>query len=212
MLTIFLVLLCLWVGSNPKCLPNNIIVSKMLPLGHQLHRKHVMQRIQRFVGYNLHLQRFCCKQLNRQASKERFGLRNNLSLSQERSCSSPSINLHSRCSALYVNILAKIDDLTEKHKVQYFNIRHFFVTNMYIFFKKWCEMARKLVKSLFSAIKITDLTMKISLWIFARTDLRVFKFAHNCSTFDRGCLVNAHFPQRGLNLKSCVLPIFLQEP
>ena len=53
MLTIFLVLLCFWVGSNPKCLPNNIIVSKMLPLGHQLHRKHVMQRIQRFVGYNL---------------------------------------------------------------------------------------------------------------------------------------------------------------
>ena len=53
MLTIFLVLLCLWVGSNPKCLPNNIIVSKMLPLGHQLHRKHVMQRIQRWVGCNL---------------------------------------------------------------------------------------------------------------------------------------------------------------
>ena len=119
MLTIFLVLLCLWVGSNPKCLPNNIIVSKMLPLGHQLHRKHVMQRIQRWVGYNLHLQRFCCKQLNRQASKERFGLRNNLSLSQKRSCSSPSINLRSRCSALYVNILAKIDGPTEKHKVQY---------------------------------------------------------------------------------------------
>ena len=53
MLTIFLVLLCLWVGSNPKCLPNNIMVSKMLPLGHQLHRKHVMQRIQRWVGCNL---------------------------------------------------------------------------------------------------------------------------------------------------------------
>ena len=91
----------------------------MMPLGHQLHRKHLMQRIQRWIGYNLHLQRFFCKQLNRQASEERFGLRNNLSLSQERSCSSPSINLRSRCSALYVNILAKIDGPTEKHKVQY---------------------------------------------------------------------------------------------
>ena len=123
--------------------------------------------------YNL--QRFFCKQLNRQASKERFGLRNNLSLSQERSCSSPSINLRSRCSALYVNILAKIDGPTEKHKVQYITSQIF--CHHFIFFKKWCEMARKLVKSLSSAIKITDLTMKISLWIFARTDQRVFKFA-----------------------------------
>ena len=168
-------LLCLWVGSNPQCLPNNIIVSKMLPIGHQLHRNHVMQRIQRWVGYNLHLQRFFCKQLNRQASEEWFRLRNNLSMSQRRSCSSPSINLRSRCSALYVNILAKIDGPTEKHKVQYITSDIF--CHKYIFFKKWCEMARKLVKSLFPATKIFDPTKKISVWIFARTDQRVFKFA-----------------------------------
>ena len=162
------------------------------------------------MGYNLHLQRFFCKQLNRQASEERFGLRNNLSLSQARSCSSSSINLRSRCSALYVNILAKIDGPTEKHKVQYITSQIF--CHHYTFFKKWWEMARKSVKSLFPAIKIFDPTMKISLWIFARADRCVFKFAHNCSTFDRGCLVNAHFSLRGLNLESCVLQIFLQEP